>query len=80
MKFGVEPKILDIAVKHLTEPQYDVWSRHHVYGQPFRRISVELDLARSTITDRYDSACRTMRRHGVQFTPDGQPYLEEDAA
>ena len=77
----IDPRIITIAKTELTPPQLQVWEAHHNHGWPFRRIATHLDLARTTITDRYDSACRTMRRHGVQFTPDGRPYLEEtDAA
>ena len=73
----IDPRILDLAATHLTAKQHEVWNLHHHLGMSFRAISIHLDIARSTTTDRYDNACRTLRRHGVRFTPDGQPYLEE---
>ena len=72
----IDQRILDLAATHLTAKQREVWNLHHYHHMSFRSISLHLDIARSTTTDRYDNACRTLRRHGVRFTPDGTPYLE----
>jgi DNA-directed RNA polymerase specialized sigma24 family protein len=72
-----DPKIVHLALAQLTPAQHDVWELRHGYDMSFRAIALHLDLARTTVTDRYDNACRTLRRHGVRFTPDGRPYLEE---
>ena len=72
-------KIGVLALKHLTAKQLEVWTYHHHHGYSFRSVAIHLDLSRTTVTDRYDNACRTLRRHGVRFTPDGRPYLEETA-
>jgi len=66
-----------IASLQLTTAQHEVWTLRHQHHMSFRHIALHLDLARTTVTDRYDNACRTLRRHGVRFTPDGKPYLEE---
>ena len=71
-----DQRIWELVDKHLTAKQREVWELHHGPGYSFRTISLHLDLARTTVTDRYDNACRTLRRHGVRFTPDGTPYLE----
>jgi len=76
----IDPRITDLAAKVLSENQLAVWELHHRRGMSFRAIANHLDLARTTTTDRYDNACRTLRRHGVTFTPDGHPHLEETTA
>ena len=73
----IDPRIETIAANHLTPGQFAVWDLRHFHGFSFRAIAIHLDIARTTATDRYDNACRTLRRHGVRFTPDGRPYLEE---
>jgi len=73
-----DPRILTIANRHLTDKQLAVWNLHHHHGMSFRAIATHLDLSRTTVTDRYDNACRTLRRHGVTFTPDGHPHLETE--
>lgn len=73
----IDGRISTLAAQELPPKQYEVWSLHHHHGMSFRTIANHLDLARTTTTDRYDNACRTLRRHGVRFTPDGRPYLEE---
>jgi len=70
-------KLRVLVLKHLTDKQREVWEYHHWHGYSFRTIALHLDLSRTTVTDRYDAACRTLRKHGVRFTPDGRPYLEE---
>jgi hypothetical protein len=72
-----EVRIWPLAHSNLTAKQYAVFELHHKHKMTFRQIAIHLDLARTTVTDRYDNACRTLRRHGVRFTPDGSPYLEE---
>ena len=76
----IDPRILDLAATVLTDKQLQVWDLHACRGMSFRAIATHLDLARTTTTDRYDNACRTLRRHGVTFTPDGHPHLEETTA
>jgi len=71
-----DPRISELAETHLTTKQLDVWYLV-TGGCSQRETSYRLDIARTTVTDRYDAACRTLRRHGVRFTPDGRPYLEE---
>ena len=73
----IDPRIADIAATHLTVKQLQVFDLHHHRGWSFRAIAVHLDIARTTATDRYDNACRTLRKHGVRFTEDGQAHLEE---
>ena len=73
----IDPRILELADQHLTAKQRQVWIDHHAHNMPLRAIAHYLDLSRSSVTDRYDNACRTLRRHGVRFTPDGRPYLKE---
>jgi hypothetical protein len=73
----IDPTILHIARTQLTDKQLAVWLLIHDSGMSLRATAIHLDLARTTVTDRYDNACRTLRRHGVRFTPDGRPYLEE---
>jgi len=72
----IDPAVRNIAQAHLTLGQFQVFERWHT-GMSQRAIALDLDLARTTIVDRYDNACRTLRKHGVRFTPDGRPYLEE---
>ena len=76
----IDPRITDLARAKLTEKQLAVFELHHHHGMSFRHIATHLDLGRTTTTDRYDNACRTLRRHGVRFTPEGRPYLEETHA
>jgi hypothetical protein len=76
----IDPRITDLAHQHLTSKQLQVWELHAIRGMSFRAIALHLDLGRTTTTDRYDNACRTLRRHGVRFTPEGRPYLEETTA
>jgi DNA-directed RNA polymerase specialized sigma24 family protein len=73
----IDYDVWSLCVRHLSDKQADVFYLHHKDGLSFRQIANHLDLARTTVTDRYDNACRTLRRHGVRFTPDGRPYLEE---
>ena len=73
----IDPRITDLAAQKLTTKQLQVWELHAIRGMSFRAIAIHLDLGRTTTTDRYDNACRTLRRHGVRFTPEGRPYLEE---
>ena len=75
----IDPRITELATRVLTKNQLTVWELHN-RGMSFRAIAIHLDLARTTTTDRYDNACRTLRRHGVTFTPDGHPHLEETTA
>ena len=70
------PRMTQLAKQHLTPKQLDVWLLL-TGGCSQRQTSYRLDLSRTTVTDRYDAACRTLRKHGVRFTPDGRPYLEE---
>ena len=74
----IDPRILDLAQSVLTDKQLAVWQLHTQRGMSFRAIAIHLDLGRTTITDRYDNACRTLRRHGVTFTADGHPHLETE--
>ena len=74
-----DPRISDLATKVLTEKQLDVWYLV-TGGCSQRQTAYRLDLSRTTVTDRYDAACRTLRKHGVRFTPDGRPYLEKETA
>lgn len=76
----IDPRILELAASVLTDKQLQVWDLHARRGMSFRAIATHLDLGRTTITDRYDNACRTLRRHGVTFTPDGHPHLETENA
>jgi len=73
----VTDPIRQLAQTVLTAHQHQVWTLHQHDHMSFRAIAAHLDLARTTVTDRYDNACRTLRKHGVRFTPDGRPYLEE---
>ena len=75
----LEPHITELAKTHLTDNQLRVFLLHHRQGLSFRDIARRHDLARTTITDRYDGACRRLRAQGVKFTPDGNPYLEDVA-
>jgi predicted DNA-binding protein YlxM (UPF0122 family) len=74
----IDPRITDLAAEVLTYKQLCVWDLYHHRGMSFRAIATHLDLGRTTVTDRYDNACRTLRRHGVTFTPDGHPHLETE--
>jgi hypothetical protein len=74
----IDPRITDLAHQHLTQKQLAVFELHTLRGMSFRAIAIHLDLGRTTTTDRYDNACRTLRRHGVRFTPEGRPYLETE--
>jgi len=76
----IEPQILELAKAVLTERQLSVWLLIHDAGYSIRGTAVHLDLARSTTVDRYDAACRTLRKHGIMVTPDGRPYLERETA
>ena len=73
----IDPRILAIAASTLTTKQLIVWEMHHRDGMSFRAIAITTDLARTTVTDRYDGACRTLRKHGIMVAPDGRPYLAE---
>ena len=73
----IDERILQLARAHLTDKQLAVWLLVHDGGLSMRATAIHLDLARTTVTDRYDNACRTLRKHGVRFTPDGRPHLEE---
>ena len=72
----IEPNIHQLATQHLTPGQLAVFELWHT-GMSQRAIALHLGLARTTIVDRYDAACLRLHRHGVRFTPDGRPYLEE---
>ena len=65
-----------LASDHLNDNQRQVFMWHVRDGIPFRSIAGSLDLPRTTVTDRFDAACRILRAHGVRFTPDGIPYME----
>lgn len=71
--------IRQIVNQHLTRNQAIVFELHHHTGWSIRHISVHLGISRSATIDRYDNACRKLHHHGVRFTPDGDPYLEETA-
>ena len=49
-----DPAVQTVAVAVLTPPQLAVWTRH-ADGLSLRAISYELDLARSTVADRFDA-------------------------
>jgi hypothetical protein len=74
----IDQAVLELARARLTDKQLAVWLLIHDGGMSMRAAALHLDLARTTTTDRYDNACRTLRRHGVRFTPDGRPYLESE--
>ena len=71
--------IRQLVTDTLTENQAQVFILHHHHHMSFRSIATHLALARTTVTDRYDAACRKLQTHGVRFTPAGDPYLEETA-
>ena len=75
----IDPRILELANQHLTPLQRDTWMLVHKEGWPIRRIAAKLYEHRSTITSRYDAALVNLAKHGVRYTPDGRPYLEETA-
>jgi DNA-directed RNA polymerase specialized sigma24 family protein len=68
-----------LARDHLTDRQRQVFMWHCRDGRSFRDIAAAEDVARSTVTDAFDAACRKLRKQGVQFTKDGRPYLEDAA-
>ena len=69
--------IQQIVATQLTENQAQVFILHHHHHMSFRAIAHHLGLARTTVTDRYDAACRNLQTNGVRFTPAGDPYHEE---
>jgi DNA-binding CsgD family transcriptional regulator len=73
----IQPEISKLAAEHLTDRQRQVFNWHLRDDRSFRDIAASQDLARSTVTDAFDAACRKLRKHGVLFTKDGHPYLEE---
>lgn len=75
----LEDHIERLANEHLFPLQLQVFLAHHKHGYQFRTIAVRMDLSRSTVTDAYDGATRRLRKQGVKFTPDGNPYLEDVA-
>ena len=67
-----------LAREHLTDNQRRVFMWRVRDGMSFREIAASEDVARTTVTDTFDAACRKLRAHGVKFTPtDGQPYVED---
>ena len=67
-----------LARDHLNDNQRQVFMWHLRDGIPLRTIATNLDLARTTVVDRFDAACRILRKHGVRFREtDGLPYMEE---
>jgi hypothetical protein len=77
----INPNVHTLAQQHLTPNQlavFELW--HHDPPMSQRAIALHLHLARSTIVDRYDAACRRLHQAGVRFTEDGHPYLEETTA
>ena len=72
----VDPDVLEIAERELTAGQLEVW-RLLVQGASQRAVSYRLDLARTTIVDRFDAANRRLRARGVRFAPDGQPHVPQ---
>ena len=73
----IPPAVSILAREHLNDNQRQVFLWHLRDGIPLRTIATSLDLARTTVSDRFDAACRIMRAHGVRFTPDGLPYMED---
>lgn len=76
----VDPLILQLVDQHLYPRQREVWKLVTIHDMSFRAIAIRLDLNRTGVSDAYDAACRRLRKHGVRFTPDGRPYLEETSA
>jgi predicted DNA-binding protein YlxM (UPF0122 family) len=73
----IPPEISKLAAEHLTDRQRQVFNWHLRDGRSFRDIAASEDVARSTVTDAFDSACRKLRKYGVQFTQDNRAYLED---
>ncbi len=73
----IPPEISKLAAEHLTDSQRRVFLWVTRDGRKFRNIAASEDVSRTTITDRYDAACRKLRKHGVDFTKDGRPYMKE---
>jgi hypothetical protein len=67
----VDPPIVEIANRELTDAQWVTW-RLHIAGESQRGIGYRFDLAGPTVTDQSDSAYRLLRANGVVFGPDGQ--------
>ena len=74
----LDERILTLARTACTERQARAFIWHH-RGMSLRAIALRLDQTHSTVQDAYDGACRALRRAGVKFTPDGNPYLEDVA-
>lgn len=75
----MNPAIITLARSVLTPKQLEVWQLHHQHHMSFRAIAIRLDISRTTVTDRYDNACRALRKAGVTVTPDGTHYHQEPA-
>lgn len=50
-----------------------------LYGLSLGQISRAMDITRATAKGHVDAAVRNLRKAGVQFHPDGTPYLKEPA-
>ena len=72
----IDPTITELAQQTLTPGQLAVFQLWH-HGHSQRAIAHQLGLARTTVIDRYDAACRNLHRAGVRFDASGRPYLEE---
>ncbi len=60
----IDPRILELARAHLTDKQLAVWLLIHDGGMSMRGAAIHLDLARTTVTDRYDTPnTQTARRN-----------------
>ena len=70
----VDPAIVELARRELTAGQLEVWELV-LQGESQRAVSYRLDVARTTVLDRFDAANRRLRAHSVVFALDGQPYL-----
>ena len=71
---AIDPAISAIAAEVLTDGQREVWELV-IQGESQRAVSYRLDVARTTVVDRFDAANRRLRARGVRFGPDGRPYL-----
>ena len=72
-----DPRISQLAAELLTDKQHAIWDRRHRREWSWDTITFDLLIHRSTVRSHYDAACLKMQKAGVQFTPDGRPYLEE---
>ena len=72
----IDPDIVEIAERELTAGQLEVW-RLLLQGKSQRAVSYRLDVARTTVVDRFDAANRRLGARGVLSAADGQPYLQQ---